>query len=86
MCRTGKKGEVLGTRVGGPELRRKVLAMSCEGPEPGLPEQVLDFESCRCGAQSQPCCSLSIPGKVIHLPDFLISQMGIINPDRPQLP
>ena len=47
-----KRGEVLGTHVGGPETRGKVLAMSCKGPGPGLLEQALDFESCRCGAQS----------------------------------
>lgn len=54
VCLEGEKREVLGTHVGGPEIRRKVLAMTCEGLRPGLPEQAVDFESCRYGASPSP--------------------------------
>lgn len=62
--------------------------MSHVGPGSGVPKQVLDLEPYRCRVQSQPCCLPSTheaPGEVPPLPGFLISQVGMVNPDRPQL-
>lgn len=35
--------------------------MTCEGPRPGLPEQAVDFESCRYGVSPSP---------VVHYPSM----------------